>query len=668
MLAEELNNLESRRLLSIVDQMREILHREKISLPHIVVVGDQSAGKSSVLEALSGIQLPRGQNICTRCPLELRMKNTSGDEFAEIHCDGVDDMRLSDFGTISSHVFECTNKLAGTNMGVSSSPIYLTVYKNDIQEDLTLIDLPGITRNAVGDQPENIYERIVDLIIKYIKEPTAIVLHVIPSSEDFTNSESMKICKIHDPNSDRQLIAVSKIDKYDKGIGHKLQGMGPGSMALKLGCVAVLNRTPEQIEDNVSFSRMRQLEQQFFQRTEAFQHVPTQYLGCEQLIKRLVAIQQTRIRSTLPGILNELKCQIKQKKCELKNMPEAITSEIECWTLYEGLVKKYRDLVYARVHGVHDYDMQLTMEVSAGDSCNLNPDQIANQMTADGFDDRIAFQLHKKHKEFAKEISHSFSQFFKKAYRDYVLKLLEENAGVALPNFPSFSIIERLYHYEHRNFREPCECLIENYVTYLKGVLLKLLNQIFDKKATYKDYLIHKLTDIIIRALDESEEHCNDDITKMLSIEKRVFTLNHYYMDTVNKIKANVHEHIESNKSEGLFGVIRPKEIKNVAANDFEIDFSDVSNEHQAALDVQIAIKAYCHVVEKRVVDQATQLCYFWFVDKCVMKLDSKFSSTFTSATLFEWMREPFEQQQKRENLRKSIQSMEKALSTGLNT
>lgn len=102
------------------------------------------AGKSSVLEALSGIQLPRGQNICTRCPLELRMKNATKDEYALIRCKDMKDKRLENFSQISEEVLRCTNILAGTRLGVSSSPIYLTVYKKDIQADLTLIDLPGI--------------------------------------------------------------------------------------------------------------------------------------------------------------------------------------------------------------------------------------------------------------------------------------------------------------------------------------------------------------------------------------------------------------------------------------------------------------------------------------------------------------------------------------------
>lgn len=102
-------------------------------------------GKSSVLEALSGVQLPRAQHICTRCPLELRMKNipSSLDEYATIRCDGVPEIRINNFSEIMNKVSDCTIRLAGTQLNVSSSPIYLTVYKTDIQEDLTLIDLPG---------------------------------------------------------------------------------------------------------------------------------------------------------------------------------------------------------------------------------------------------------------------------------------------------------------------------------------------------------------------------------------------------------------------------------------------------------------------------------------------------------------------------------------------
>ncbi|CAF4203140.1 unnamed protein product, partial [Adineta steineri] len=150
MLGEQLNSVESRSLLSAIDKMRELLHGEKITLPEIVVVGDQSVGKSSVLEAISGVQLPRAQNICTRCPLELRMKTTEDKEYAIIRgaVGSTTEKRFDDLTKIADEVTRLTVEIAGKGVNVSANPIYLTVYKRDILYDLTLIDLPGITRNA----------------------------------------------------------------------------------------------------------------------------------------------------------------------------------------------------------------------------------------------------------------------------------------------------------------------------------------------------------------------------------------------------------------------------------------------------------------------------------------------------------------------------------------
>jgi dynamin 1-like protein len=128
------------------------------------------------------------------------MKNipNSLNEYATIRCDGVPELRINDFSEIMQKVTDCTIRLAGAQCNVSSSPIYLTVYKRDIQEDLTLIDLPGITRNPVGDQSADIYQQIVNLIKHYIEPNTAIVLHVIPSSVDFATSESIQLAKKYD--------------------------------------------------------------------------------------------------------------------------------------------------------------------------------------------------------------------------------------------------------------------------------------------------------------------------------------------------------------------------------------------------------------------------------------------------------------------------------------
>ena len=178
MLSEQWNSTGSRCLLSAIDKMREILHEEKVALPEIVVVGDQSVGKSSVLEAISSIQLPRAQNICTRCPLELRLKAAQNEEYATIRS-GVDftnenDKRINDLANIADEITRLTSQIAGEGVNVSSHPIYLTVYKEDMPYDLTLIDLPGITRNPLPGQPANIHEQILALINIYIEPSTAV--------------------------------------------------------------------------------------------------------------------------------------------------------------------------------------------------------------------------------------------------------------------------------------------------------------------------------------------------------------------------------------------------------------------------------------------------------------------------------------------------------------
>ena len=181
MLGDQLNSVESRGLLSAIDKMREILHGEKMTLPEIVVVGDQSVGKSSVLEAISGIQLPRAQNICTRCPLELRMKTAQDKEYATIRgsIGSTIEMRIDDLTKVADEVTRLTSKIAGEGVNVDPHPIYLTVYKRDILYDLTLIDLPGITRNPLPGQAENIYEQILEIIKKYIQPPTAVSMFML---------------------------------------------------------------------------------------------------------------------------------------------------------------------------------------------------------------------------------------------------------------------------------------------------------------------------------------------------------------------------------------------------------------------------------------------------------------------------------------------------------
>ena len=159
-----------RQLISVVDDLRDVGLHQYISLPSVVVVGTQSAGKSSVLESIVGHNfLPRGDGVCTRRPLELRLvhlpASEKGDDRPWATFDG-NDSKIYDFEAVRSEIQSLTDRVAGSNRGIVDDPIKLTIYGRETP-DLTLIDLPGITRvpAAGSDQNDDIEQ------VRHQKEP-----------------------------------------------------------------------------------------------------------------------------------------------------------------------------------------------------------------------------------------------------------------------------------------------------------------------------------------------------------------------------------------------------------------------------------------------------------------------------------------------------------------
>ncbi|XLR58690.1 hypothetical protein S83_009362 [Arachis hypogaea] len=195
-------------VISLVNRLQDIFSRvgiqNTIELPQVAVVGSQSSGKSSVLEALVGRDfLPRGNDICTRRPLVLQLVQTkrhpdgTEEEFGEfLHLPG---RRFHDFSQIRREIQAETDKEAGDNKGVSDKQIRLKIFSPNVL-DITLVDLPGITKVPVGDQPSDIEARIRTMIMSYIKVPSCLILAVTPANLDLANSDALQMAGIADPD------------------------------------------------------------------------------------------------------------------------------------------------------------------------------------------------------------------------------------------------------------------------------------------------------------------------------------------------------------------------------------------------------------------------------------------------------------------------------------
>ncbi|TFK00965.1 Interferon-induced GTP-binding protein Mx1 [Platysternon megacephalum] len=191
--------------IDLIDSLRALGVEKDLALPAIAVIGDQSSGKSSVLEALSGVALPRGSGITTRCPLVLRLKKLAPQQKwkGKISYRDIDE-ELHHPLVVDKEIRKAQNAIAGEGVGISQELISLEIRSPNVP-DLTLIDLPGIARVAVGNQPQDIGEQIKKLIKKFIAKQETINLVVVPSNVDIATTEALKMAQEVDPDGERTL-------------------------------------------------------------------------------------------------------------------------------------------------------------------------------------------------------------------------------------------------------------------------------------------------------------------------------------------------------------------------------------------------------------------------------------------------------------------------------
>ncbi|KAK9912718.1 hypothetical protein M0R45_036567 [Rubus argutus] len=318
-----------RPLLDAVDRLRDLkVTEEGIQLPTIVVVGDQSSGKSSVLESLAGISLPRGQGICTRVPLIMKLQHHSNPE-PELSLKYGDRVEQTDESNISEDIVNATNYIAGGGKGISNTPLTLLVKKNGVP-DLTMVDLPGITRVPVHGQPENIYDQIKDMIMEYIVPNESIILNVLSATVDFTTCESIRMSQSVDRHGERTLAVVTKADKAPEGL---LEKVTADDVNIGLGYVCVRNRIGDE-----TYEEARDISDQLFQTHPLLSKIDKSIVGIPVLAQKLVQIQATSIGRNLPEIVKKINDKLSSCLFELNSMPKSLSSVAEAMTAFMQII------------------------------------------------------------------------------------------------------------------------------------------------------------------------------------------------------------------------------------------------------------------------------------------------------------------------------------------
>uniref|UniRef100_A0A8C2ZD53 Interferon-induced GTP-binding protein Mx n=1 Tax=Cyclopterus lumpus TaxID=8103 RepID=A0A8C2ZD53_CYCLU len=287
------------------DAFSAIGQNANLDLPQIAVVGGQSAGKSSVLENFVGKDfLPRGSGIVTRRPLVLQLMNCPT-EYAEfLHCKG---KKFVDFDEVRQEIEAETDRVTGANKGISSVPINLRVYSPNVL-NLTLVDLPGMTKVPVGDQPADIEAQIREMLMQFVTKENCLMLAVSPANSDLANSDALKIAKEVDPQGMRTIGVITKLDLMDEGTDAK-DILENKLLPLRRGYIGVVNRSQKDIDGRKDINAAMAAERKFFLSHPGYRHLADR-MGTPYLQKMLNQQLTNHIRDTLPSLRAKLQSQL----------------------------------------------------------------------------------------------------------------------------------------------------------------------------------------------------------------------------------------------------------------------------------------------------------------------------------------------------------------------
>ncbi|OAA80050.1 Dynamin, GTPase domain protein [Akanthomyces lecanii RCEF 1005] len=323
---DELNTREAKMLHELMGELRFCGINGIVNLPQIVVVGEQNAGKSSVLEAISGVRFPVAAGLCTRFATEISFYKTEYSRInvrirRDITSGSEVDIAFDESGAGKEDLPELIQK-AKERMGISdgdkdfSKDVLCISVEGPEMVPLTLVDLPGIFVNETATQSKGGIKTVNDLVDHYMAQPKSIMLVIVEANIDIARHGALARVGNHDPKHERTLGVVTKPD-LAKGQGHVeaehirlAQNREPKHM-LRLGWHVLRNRA----ENGESLSDRDAIETKFLE-SPPWDAVNKADRGIARLREKLSYILYNHTRSCLPVVIEDIEKHLKKRQEE----------------------------------------------------------------------------------------------------------------------------------------------------------------------------------------------------------------------------------------------------------------------------------------------------------------------------------------------------------------
>uniref|UniRef100_A0A673NN58 Dynamin-2 n=1 Tax=Sinocyclocheilus rhinocerous TaxID=307959 RepID=A0A673NN58_9TELE len=448
-----------------------------LDLPQIAVVGGQSAGKSSVLENFVG-------RLVTMLPISLR--SLAKAQLAVF-------VKFVDFDEVRQEIEAETDRITGSNKGISPIPINLRVYSPHVL-NLTLIDLPGMTKVAVGDQPPDIEHQIRDMIMQFISRESCLILAVTPANTDLANSDALKVAKEVDPQGLRTIGVITKLDLMDEGTDAR-DILENKLLPLRRGYIGVVNRSQKDIDGRKDIRAALAAERKFFLSHPSYRHM-AERMGTPHLQKALNQQLTNHIRDTLPGLRSKLQSQLLSLEKEVE--------EYKNFRPDDPTRKTKALLQMVQQFGV-DFEKCIEGSGDQVDTAELSGGARINRI----FHERFPFELVKivfDEKELRREISHAIKNVH----------------GVRTGLFTPDLAFEAMVKKQVIKLKEPCLKCIDLVIQ----ELINTVRQCTNKLGSYPR-LREETERIVTTYVRERENKTKDQVLLLIDIELSYINTNH---------------------------------------------------------------------------------------------------------------------------------------------
>lgn len=608
------DNADRVKLLGVIDHLRELGISDDIPLPQLVVVGDQSSGKSSLLEGLTGLAFPIASDLCTRFATQIVLRRTPAEEATvkvtiipgpEAQTNEHLKTYLAGFKHTSANAEFGADEFAGL-LGSAAERMGLPKPGTEDVEDLehrfsehvlkvelsgpehphlSVVDVPGLFHNPTKYQTKEDAIIIRNLILSYIRDRRTIIMAIMDGRNNLANQEVFRMAKAADPNGSRTVGVVTKCDALQPGEELGVLRILENSVEhLKHGWFGVKNRSAKDIKNKVTIEERHVNEENFFT-TYPWSTLPKERVGIKPLKAFLGKLLYEHIRNEFPALVRDIEARHAESIQDLENMGAPRTSASEQRVYLTKVVNEYQLAVNKALAGTYPSGLSSTHPLKLRMHAH-----VANT----AFVARIANEGHSYQFMNANNVlDPNYKPRTSGGVYEWIRAWYKESRGAELPGTVNPAVVESLFRQQSAGWVEIANTHLmnmEDVVTHFNDALFR--ETVADVRI--RENIISHMQPLIMAGMEAAEE----ELARILRDEREgtLLTFNKIFETTLNTARLDriiarmsTHAVTPSNTVSGYASTIA--------------GYAHLSLEDQAVYDIHDILKTFYKIAVERFTD-----------------------------------------------------------------